>query len=104
MGITRKPAVPNSIDDFILGAPDAAPKASAAPVPTPVPTVAAAPVRAPQAVESKAAGRKKPISLTIAPDLLQRLDRVATRRGISRASAFALAVSNFVESEERGAQ
>ncbi len=48
-------------------------------------------------------GRKKPISLTVEPKLLAELDRVARSLGISRASAFSLAISRFIAQEKREA-
>ena len=79
---------------FIGGAPDAA-QAPAAP---------SSPVKAPAVdVPLASGGRKKPISLTIEPHILAQLDRVAANLGISRASAFSLAVSRFVAQENREA-
>lgn len=48
-------------------------------------------------------GRKKPISLTIDANILRELDRKAAALGLSRAAAFALAVSRFIAAEEREA-
>lgn len=85
-----------SVDAFINGAPDAAPIAAPAPAAAPVST------RAPD-LELGTAGRKKPISLTVEPKLLAELDRVARGLGISRASAFSLAISRFIAQEKREA-
>lgn len=48
-------------------------------------------------------GRKKPISLTIDAHILAALDNKAAALGLSRAAAFALAVSRFIAAEEREA-
>lgn len=44
--------------------------------------------------------RKTPISLTIDPELLEALDTVAARLGLSRAAAISYGLSKFVESEQ----
>lgn len=85
-----------SVDAFINGAPDAAGKTAPAPAAAPVST------RSPDP-ELAAGGRKKPISLTIDSKLLAKLDSVANGLGISRASAFSLAVSRFIAQEKREA-
>jgi hypothetical protein len=82
-----------SVDAFINGAPDAAGKAA--------PAVAPVSTRSPD--PELAGGRKKPISLTIEPSILAELDRVARGLGISRASAFSLAVSRFIAQEKKEA-
>jgi hypothetical protein len=101
MGITSKPArtvAPKAseqdIGAFISKAPDAK-EQGAAPAPASAP--AAAPARSPAA--APASTRKQPISLTIAPALLARVDEAAVRLGLSRAAAVALALSRFVEAE-----
>lgn len=71
---------------LIAGAPDAK-------------STAASPAPAP----GLAGGRKKPISLTIDSNILAQLDRKAAALGLSRAAAFALAVSRFIAAEEREA-
>lgn len=43
--------------------------------------------------------RKKPISLTISPALLARVDERAEQMGLSRAAAVSLALSRFLDSE-----
>lgn len=48
-------------------------------------------------------GRKKPISLTIDAHILAALDNKAAALGLSRAAAFALAVSRFIAAEDREA-
>lgn len=82
---------------FISGAPDA----TRTPAAVPVPESAAKPAKVDVPLAS--GGRKKPISLTIEPHILAQLDRVAANLGISRASAFSLAVSRFVAQENREA-
>lgn len=47
--------------------------------------------------------RKKPISLTIDAHILAELDKKAQALGLSRAAAFALAVSRFIANEDREA-
>ncbi|WP_232439412.1 hypothetical protein [Burkholderia ubonensis] len=73
-----------AIDQFIGGAPDAA--ASEPPN---------------QVEPARAAGRRKKetISLGIDPALLARVDAAADRLGVSRAAAFAMAASRFVDAE-----
>jgi hypothetical protein len=96
MAITKRPPAvdPRKVDAFISGAPDAKVPASAAEAKpaAPIATKAAAP----------SSPRKHPISLTIAPDLLGRIDETAARLGLSRAAAIALACSRFVEAERKG--
>lgn len=48
----------------------------------------------------RVAGKKQQISLTIEPTLLEQLDEVAGSLGVSRAAAFSLAVSRFVQQEK----
>jgi hypothetical protein len=105
MGITSKPArtaAPKAseqdIGAFISKAPDAKEQGAApAPASAPAAAPAAAPARSPAA--APASTRKQPISLTIAPALLARVDEAAVRLGLSRAAAVALALSRFVEAE-----
>ncbi len=61
--------------------------------------IAAAPdATAPAAAERKnVRGQKAQISFTIAPALLDRLDALAERRGMSRVAMLALAISNEIE-------
>lgn len=100
--LVSKPTVRKSseaeIDAFIKGAPDSG--AAAAP-----PAPAARPGGAGEelARDPRAGGRKTPISLTIDPAILAALDRKAGALGISRAAAFAVAVSRFIAAEEREA-
>lgn len=61
------------------------------------------PAAAPVAALPAAGVRKKPISLTIDANILAQLDRKAGALGLSRAAAFALAVSRFIAAEEREA-
>ncbi len=71
MAIT-KPVRPKTTESFISGAPDAPPKG----------------VRR---------GTKQQITLTIAPDLLARVDEMAERMGQSRAALINLAIYRTVE-------
>lgn len=72
MAITRrKPGTDKQEQAFIEGAPDG------------------------QKKSIKTLGRKSIITLSIDPDVLARLDRWAKSRGLSRAAAVSLAVSNL---------
>jgi hypothetical protein len=46
-------------------------------------------------------GRKKLISVTVAPALLARIDQCADRLGVSRAAAISLAMTRFADAEEK---
>jgi len=101
MSITPRPQV-KTAEDFINGAPDA----GRAPAPVAPPAApAAAPTAAPAAPAALVpkGGRKKLISLTMDPNILAALDAKATALGLSRAGAFALAVSRFIAAEDREA-
>ncbi|RQT09807.1 CopG family transcriptional regulator [Burkholderia contaminans] len=86
MAITKRPDARKAaaIEQFIGSAPDSL-----------------APAASTDAAQSRTQVRQKKetISLGIDPTLLARVDAVATRLGVSRAAAFALAVSRFVEGE-----
>lgn len=83
-----KPGVTEDQVQALIGAaPDAKPSATSTPAPALVPK----------------GGRKKPISLTIDAHILAALDNKAAALGLSRAAAFALAVSRFIAAEEREA-
>lgn len=71
----KKPAATGAADKFISGAPDA-------------------PARQEPAAE--ASQNKKPITITFDPVLLAQLDAAAKRMGISRSSALAVAVSQWL--------
>lgn len=87
-----KPGVTeDQVAAIIAGAPDGAKSSPAAAAASPRPPVVAS------------GARKKPISLTIDANILAELDRKATALGLSRAAAFALAVSRFIANEEREA-
>lgn len=91
-----KPGVTeDQVAAIIAGAPDGA--RSSAPN-----AAATAPARDRSPVVPSGA-RKKPISLTIDANILAELDRKAAALGLSRAAAFALAVSRFIAAEEREA-
>lgn len=97
MAITRRPAKPSEKDlaAFIGGAPDARPAAVAA-----APAPAAEPAgRMPDEFKAEPT-RKTPISLTMNETLLRAVDAKAARNGISRAAAFALAASQWVNAEK----
>jgi len=84
MAIQRKPKVtpaPTAAQDaFIQGAPDAAKPA------------------APAVYEKGIAkGNKRQITLTIAPDLLRRVDETAKRTGQARAAIINMAIFNALE-------
>lgn len=85
MAIQRKPKVtsaPTAAQDaFIQGAPDAATKPAA-------PTVYE---------KGIAKGNKRQITLTIAPDLLRRVDETAKRTGQARAAIINMAIFNALE-------
>ncbi|WP_270956520.1 hypothetical protein [Burkholderia pseudomallei] len=87
MAITKrpKPVDETGAQEFIAGAPDAAGSARHDPA-------------RPAAVVST---RKQAISLTLPPDLIQRVDAVAGRLHLSRAAAIALALTLWVEAEEQ---
>jgi len=65
MSIQRKPKPPTTVEEFVAGAPDAQ-------------TSAASPGTYEKGIKK---GNKRQISLTIAPDLLRRVDEVAKRTG-----------------------
>lgn len=90
MSIQRKPkATVQSADAFIAAAPDA--RSDATPAGS----------TAPAASYDKgiAKGHKRQISLTIAPDLLRRVDEVAQRTGQGRAGIINLAIYRALEGE-----
>lgn len=88
---TLKPTQEDALDKFVQAAPDAG---STARAPAPAAAVLPADLIA-------AGGRKKPISLTMDPKILAQLDVKAAELGLSRAAAFALAVSRFIAAEDR---
>ncbi len=73
MAIT-KPVKPKSVDAFISGAPDATRK-------------------------GVMKGNKEQISLTLAPEMLVRVDALAQRMGQSRAAVINLAIFRLLEAE-----
>lgn len=79
MAINRKRPKAGATDAFIAGAPDAA--AHAAPV----------------YEKGLPKGNKRQISLTIAPDLLRRVDETAARTGLGRAAVINSAIYNALE-------
>jgi hypothetical protein len=98
MALTKRPAIDSSkVDAFISGAPDAKGQ-GVAPAAAPAPTPAAAPVPAKPAA-APVSTRKHPISLTIAPALLARMDEAAAARGLSRAAAFADACADWLKAK-----
>jgi len=84
MAIQRKPKVsptPTAAQDaFIQGAPDAAKPAQ--------------PIMYEKGIQK---GNKRQITLTIAPDLLRRVDETAKRTGQARAAIINMAIFNALE-------
>ena len=75
MAITKRPAKTNvTVEEFISGAPDSAPKQ-----------------------KGKRAAKQK-INLTIDADVLGKMDKLAKETGQSRAALFSLAAFKLVES------
>ena len=74
MAITKPKTKPSSVDNFILGAPDAEVK--------------------PRGVKK---GNKRQISLTIAPGLLVKIDELAEELGQTRAALINMAIYRAVE-------
>jgi hypothetical protein len=86
MAIQRKPKGSNAAQDaFIAGAPDAARSATAPP----------------PAVYDKGIpkGHKRQISLTIAPEILRRVDEIAQRSGQARAAVINMAIYRALEGD-----
>ncbi|TAM46054.1 MAG: CopG family transcriptional regulator [Burkholderiaceae bacterium] len=87
MSIQRKPKSKTAAQDaFIQGAPDAQPTAD---------TAAASSTYE----KGIAKGHKRQISLTIAPELLRKVDEVAQRTGQARAAIINLAIFNALEGD-----
>lgn len=83
MTITKRPgkaAQTTGAEEFIARAPDAAHEAAPEP----------------------ARRRKEVISLGVDPTLLIRVDAIAARLGLSRASAINLAMAHFADDAEKG--
>lgn len=74
-------AATKSEDDFIAGAPDSKPAATQ-------PTI-----------KGVRKGNRQQISLTIAPDLLEKVDALASKMGQSRAAVINMAIYQVVESD-----
>lgn len=86
MAIQRKPKPTNAAADaFIQGAPDAQPTDRTAPAST--------------YEKGIAKGNKRQISLTIAPDLLRKVDEVAQRTGQARAAVINMAIFQALEGD-----
>ena len=88
MSIVKRPGK-KSVDDFIQGAPDAAPDEAA-------PAAAVAD----ETIKRVMLGKQTQISLAMPLDLLARIDEQAARLSISRAAYIKQAVSRAVEGEE----
>lgn len=89
MSIQRKPKLSDAqVEAFISGAPDAKP-------------VRAAPVAAAGTTYEKGIpkGNKRQISLTIAPELLRKVDEVAKRTGQARAAVINMALYRALEGD-----
>ena len=83
MAIQRKPRTADgSAEKFIAGAPDARAEAKPSSYDKGIPK-----------------GNKRQISLTIAPDLLRRVDEVAKRTGQGRAGIINMAIYRALEGE-----
>ena len=83
MAIQRKPRTPDgSADKFIAGAPDARAEAGSTPYNKGIPK-----------------GNKRQISLTIAPELLRRVDEAAKRTGQGRAGIINMAIYRALEGD-----
>lgn len=84
MTIQRKPKPPMTADEFVAGAPDA--KAQGV---------------SQEGVYEKGIkkGNKRQITLTIAPDLLRRVDEVAQRTGQGRANIINMAIYRALEGD-----
>ena len=78
MAIVKPKGKPATADAFISGAPDAAPAAA-------------------KMVKGVMLGNKRQITLTIAPELLARVDELAVQIGQSRAAVINLAIRQAVE-------
>ena len=83
MSIQRKPKPPTTAEEFVAGAPDAQ-------------TSAASPGTYEKGIKK---GNKRQISLTIAPDLLRRVDEVAKRTGQGRANIINMAIYRALEGD-----
>ncbi|NMG17714.1 CopG family transcriptional regulator [Aromatoleum bremense] len=68
-----------AVDAFISGAPDAAPK-----------------------LRGVKKGNRQQISLTIAPALLMKLDKLAEAHGLTRSAAISMAIHRAIEAELSG--
>ena len=82
MAIQRKPKTPTkTIEDFVAGAPDAGASTSA------------------DYENGIKKGNKRQITLTIAPDLLRRVDEAAQRTGQGRAAIINMAIFRALEGD-----
>jgi len=84
MTIQRKPKPKPSADAFIAAAPDAGQTAER---------------KAVSYEKGIAKGNKRQITLTIAPDLLRRVDEVAARTGQARAAVINMAIFRALEGD-----
>jgi hypothetical protein len=96
--LTKRPNVPKTAEEFISGAPDATRGAPSVPASAPAPAANRSATG-----DFLKSGNKRQISLTIEPNMLADLDQAAANLGISRASAFSLAVARFIAQEKKGA-
>lgn len=82
MAIQRKPkTAAKTVDDFVAGAPDAGASTSS------------------EYERGVKKGNKRQISLTIAPDLLRRVDEAAHRTGQGRAAIINMAIFRALEGD-----
>ena len=85
MTIKRKPKAVQTVEDFVSGAPAAG--------------AASATAAAGEYDRGVKKGNKRQISLTIAPDLLRRVDEVAERTGQGRAAIINMAIFRALEGD-----
>lgn len=113
MAISKPPKINPADEDalfqkYISGAPDGSPKTAKPETPaTPEPSkkkpresrkpeAAPEPARQPEQRKKKDRGKKEPITLTIAPQLLDKVNAAARESGMSRAAYIAMALSYAV--------
>lgn len=96
----KRPLSEAAAEAFIAGAPDAKGQGAPAIAPAVAPAVAQAPQPAAPTRVVASSTRKQPISLTIDPAILSRMDTAAAARGLSRAAAFADACADWLKNKE----
>ena len=83
VAIQRKPKPTAAEDAFIAGAPDSRPNTAEAPV----------------YEKGIAKGHKRQITLTIAPEMLRKVDEIAKRTGQARAAVINMALYRAIEGD-----